>query len=88
MVPAKMERGNEDDLIALVSVSVVITGHQTEEGARESSEAAVGAGEARRGEEADGGLPTQGGTRVRVRGLSSQAVGLLLLRLAPRSLEP
>lgn len=45
---------------------LVTTGHQTEEGAGESVEAALGAGEAGGGEEADGSLAAEGGTGVRV----------------------
>lgn len=44
----------------------VTTGHQTEEGAGESAEAALGAGEAGGGEEADGSLAAEGRTGVRV----------------------
>lgn len=44
----------------------VTTGHQTEEGAGESAEAALGAGEAGGGEAADGSLAAEGGTGVRV----------------------
>lgn len=52
-------------LMILIGVAVVLTtGHQAEEGAGESAEAAVGAGEAGGGEEADGGCPAEGGAGV------------------------
>lgn len=50
--------------MTLTGCTVVTTGHQTEEGAGESAEAAVGAGEAGGREEADGSLPAEGGAGV------------------------
>lgn len=59
-------------LVILIGVTIVITtGHQTEEGAGDSVEAAMGAGEAGGREEADGSLPAESGAGVCVRRAAS-----------------
>lgn len=60
------ERSSDSHALSWV-YCLVTTGHQTEEGAGESAEAALGAGEAGGREEADGGLAAEGGAGVRVR---------------------
>lgn len=78
--------------MTLIGVTVIVTtGHQTEEGAGESAEAAVGAGEAGGREEASGSLPAEGGARVCVRrapdgwpGLAGEPLTLPVLRGCPK----
>lgn len=77
----------------------VTTGRQTEGGAGEPAEAAVGAGEAGGREEADGGLPAEGRAGVGVRSpptpaparprqAISRRLSLALGRLMPERIQP
>lgn len=63
--PPETEMTREDSDCPSYRVPDVTAGNQAEEGAGEPAEAALGAGEAGGGEEADGRPPAQGGAGVR-----------------------